>query len=126
MGDTSTGVSNDLQKVSQIARNMVCSYGMSDKLDKLAFGNQHQPMFLGRDIFDEKNYSEDTSRKIDEEIHSLVHDAYNRAKKLILENRDKLDLLAQKLIEKETVDIEEARVLLGIPEHKLNAHQDAA
>ena len=117
-------MSNDLQKVSQIARSMVCQYGMSDKLDKLAFGKQTQQMFLGRDLFDEKNYSEETSRRIDAEINSLVHDAYGTAKKLLSDHRDKLDLLAGRLIEKETIDIEEARVLLMIPEHKLNLHSD--
>jgi len=124
MNDTTTGVSNDLQKVSQLARSMVCQYGMSDKLDKLAFGKQTQQMFLGRDLFDEKNYSEETSRKIDEEINNLVHESYEKAKKLLTDNRDKLDLLANRLIEKETIDIEEARVLLMIPEHKLNIHSD--
>ncbi len=124
MNDTTTGVSNDLQKVSQIARSMVCQYGMSDKLDKLAFGKQGQQMFLGRDLFEEKNYSEDTARKIDDEINSLVHESYDKAKKLLTDNRDKLDLLARRLIEKETIDIEEARVLLMIPEHKLNIHSD--
>lgn len=124
MNDTTTGVSNDLQRVSQIARSMVCQYGMSDKLDKLAFGKQGHQMFLGRDLFDEKDYSEETARKIDEEIHNLVHQSYERAKKLLLDHRDKLDLLARRLIEKETIDIEEARVLLMIPEHKLNLHMD--
>ena len=125
MNDTTTGVSNDLQRVSQIARSMVCAYGMSDKLDKLAFGNNHQPMFLGRDLFEEKNYSEDTARKIDEEVHALVHESYNRAKSLLLEHRAKLDALAKRLIEKETMDIEEARLLLNLPEHKADIHQDA-
>ena len=124
MNDTTTGVSNDLQKVSQIARSMVCQYGMSDKLDKLAFGKQNHQMFLGRDLFDEKDYSEETARKIDEEIHSLVHGSYEKAKKFLLDHRDKLDLLARRLIEKETIDIEEARVLLMLPEHKLNLHTD--
>jgi len=125
MNDTTTGVSNDLQRVSQIARSMVCQYGMSDQLDKLAFGKQSHQMFLGRDLFDEKDYSEETARKIDEQIHSLVHESYERAKKLLLDHRDKLDLLAKRLIEKETIDIEEARVLLMLPEHKLNLHTDA-
>ena len=124
MGDTSTGVSNDLQKVTQIARSMVCEYGMSDKLDKLAFGQHNHPMFLGRDIFEQKNYSEETARKIDEEVHALVHESYERAKKLLLDYREKLDLLANRLIEKEVLDIEEARVLLNVPEHKLNFHRD--
>ncbi|MBF0503499.1 MAG: ATP-dependent zinc metalloprotease FtsH [Candidatus Omnitrophica bacterium] len=124
MNDTTTGVSNDLQRVSQIARSMVCQYGMSDKLDKLAYGKQNQQMFLGRDLFEEKNYSEDTSRRIDEEINNLVRECYEKAKRLLSDNRDKLDLLAGRLIEKETIDIEEARVLLMIPEHKLNIHSD--
>ena len=125
MNDTTTGVSNDLQKVAQIARNMVCQYGMSNKLDKLALGKNDHPMFLGRDIFHEKDYSEETARKIDEEIHGLVRGSYERAKKLLTDNRDKLDLLAGRLIEKETLDIEEARTFLNIPEHKLNLHHDA-
>jgi len=125
MNDTTTGVSNDLQRVSQIARSMVCNYGMSDKLDKLAFGKQGQQMFLGRDLFDEKDYSEETARKIDEEIHNLVHEAYEKAKQLLFDHREKMDLLAKRLIEKETIDIEEARVLLMLPEHKLNLHTDA-
>ena len=124
MNDTTTGVSNDLQKVSQIARSMVCQYGMSDKLDKLTFGKQGHPMFLGRDFFEEKDYSEETARKIDEEIHTLVRESYEKAKKLLLDHRDKLDLLAKRLIEKETIDIEEARLLLMLPEHKLNLHTD--
>jgi cell division protease FtsH len=125
MDDTTTGVSNDLQRVSQIARSMVCQYGMSDNLDKLAFGKQTQQMFLGRDLFDEKDYSEETARKIDAEIQSLVHASYEKAKKLLLDHRDKMDLLAKRLIEKETIDIEEARVLLMLPEHKLNLHTDS-
>ncbi len=124
MNDTTTGVSNDLQKVAQIARSMVCQYGMSDKLDKLAFGKQGQQMFLGRDLFDEKDYSEETARRIDEEIQGLVNECYTKAKKLLTDHRDKLDVLAKRLIEKETIDIEEARVLLMIPEHKLNLHTD--
>ena len=124
MQDTTPGVSNDLQRVSQIARSMVCEYGMSDKLDKLAFGKQGHQMFLGRDLFEEKNYSEETARKIDEEVHNLVHLSYDRAKSLLLGNKDKLDTLAKRLIEKETLDIEEVRQFLNIPEHKLNLHHD--
>ncbi|MBI3601556.1 MAG: ATP-dependent metallopeptidase FtsH/Yme1/Tma family protein [Candidatus Omnitrophica bacterium] len=124
MGDTTTGVSNDLQRVSQLARSMVCEYGMSDKLDKLAFGKHNQQIFLGRDFFEEKNYSEETARKIDEEVHNIVHGCYDRARNLLLQNRDKLDALAKRLIEKETLDIEEARAFLNIPEHKLNLHHE--
>ncbi len=124
MNDTTTGVSNDLQRVAHIARSMVCKYGMSVKLDKLAFGKDGQQMFLGRDLFEEKNYSEETARRIDEEVHAIVHQCYERARKLLTDNKDRLDLLAQKLIEKEVIDIEEVKVLLSIPEHKINWHKD--
>jgi cell division protease FtsH len=88
---------------------------MSDDLGKLAFGRGHQPSFLGRDFFQEKDYSEETARQIDAEVHKLVDAAYNRAKTLVTGNRDKLDLIANRLIEKEVIDIDEARVLLGLP-----------
>lgn len=115
MNDTTTGVSNDLQRVAQIARAMICSYGMNENLGKMSFGkNQHQP-FLGRDLFEQKDYSEETSRNIDLEVKNLVESAHGRARKLLTENRDKLDLISQNLIEKEVIDIFEARKLLGMP-----------
>ncbi|MBF0619388.1 MAG: ATP-dependent zinc metalloprotease FtsH [Candidatus Omnitrophica bacterium] len=116
MNDTTTGVSNDLEKVAELAKSMVCAFGMSDGLGKRAFGRGGaQPSFLGRDLFDDKDYSADTAKHIDEEVKKLVDAAYARAKKIIVENRDKLDLIANRLIEKEVIDIEEARVLLSIP-----------
>ncbi len=118
LNDTTTGVSNDLERVAKIARSMVCVYGMSDKLGKMSFGKFHQQPFLGRDMFEEKDYSDSTAKMIDGEIDELVAEAYERAKKLLLENRDKLVLLAQRLIEKEVIDIDEARTLLGIPDNK--------
>jgi cell division protease FtsH len=115
MGDTTTGVSNDLEKVASLARSMVCSFGMNDELGKRAYGRSGQPSFLGRDLFDEKDYSDATAQHIDEEVKKLVDAAHQRGKKIITENRDKLDLIANRLIEKEVIDIEEARVLLGMP-----------
>lgn len=115
MGDSTTGVSNDLEKVRSLARSMICAFGMNNDLGKLAFGRGHQPSFLGRDIFQEKDYSEATAEEIDREVRKLVGEAYNRAKTLITENRGKLDLIAQRLIEKEVMDIDEARILLGMP-----------
>jgi cell division protease FtsH len=114
MDDTTTGVSNDLERVRSLAHNMVCAFGMNDDLGKMAFGRSHQSMFLGRDLFQEKDYSEDTARKIDEEVVKLVDAAYVRAFDLITKNRVKLDLIAGKLIEKEVIDIEEACTLLGM------------
>jgi len=111
---TSTGVSNDLEKVAQIARSMVCVYGMSEKLGTLAYGQREQQHFLGRDLMEQKNYSEETSKCIDEEVRRLVADAHNQARTLLAENRDKLDKMAKQLIEKEIMDIDEAKSLLGM------------
>ncbi len=115
MNDSTTGVSNDLERVRDLARSMICSFGMNNDLGKLAFGKGHQPSFLGRDLFQEKDYSEETARQIDDEVHKLVDSAYKRAKDMIMANREKLDLIANRLIEKEVTDIEEMRTLLGLP-----------
>jgi len=115
MSDTTTGVSNDLQNVTRIARAMVCEYGMSP-LGKMAFGNNQRHLFLGRDLMDhQKDYSEDTAKLIDQEVRSLVDVAYSRAKALLTENRDKLEQIANRLIEKEVIDIDETCVMLGLP-----------
>ncbi len=113
-GVTSTGVSNDLEKVAQIARNMVCVYGMSDILGPLAYGEREHQTFLGRDLMEQRNYSEETSRLIDEEVRRLVGEAQDRARMLLTEHRDKLEKIAEKLIEKEIMDVDETRVLLGM------------
>lgn len=116
MNGSTTGVSNDLERITQVARAMVCEYGMNEKLGRMAFGQRQKQMFLGRDLWEHKDYSEDTAKNIDLEVKKLVDEAYDRAKSLLVEYRDKLDLIAKRLIEKEVVDIEETRVLLGIPE----------
>jgi len=114
VGDTSTGVSNDLERVTQIARSMVCVYGMSEKLGTLAYGKNEQMGFLGRDLMQQKDYSEETAKEIDEEVRNLVNQAYIRAKNLLTKNHDKLDKLARALVEKEVLDIDETRELLGM------------
>jgi cell division protease FtsH len=116
MKDTTTGVSNDLQKVAQVAKAMICDYGMNEELGTLALGNHEKQHFLGRDLWDQKDYSEETAKKIDQEIRDLVNQAYNRAKKLLTDHRDKLDMIAKRLIEKEVIDIEATRVMLGMAE----------
>lgn len=111
--DTSTGVSNDLERVARIARSMVCEFGMSDKLGTLSYGEHEHQRFLGRDLFEYKNYSEETAKTIDEEVRTIVNACYDRAKRLLTQHRDKLDKIAQRLLEKEVIDIEETKVLLG-------------
>ncbi len=114
IGVGSTGASNDLEKVTELARHMVCAFGMTERLGPLAYGRNTGQHFLGRDMFEQKEYSEETANQIDEEIRKLVDESYTRARKLLSENRDKLDKMAQRLMEKESLDIDETRILLGM------------
>jgi len=126
MNDTTTGVSNDLENVSRIARAMICEYGMSP-LGKMAFGKNQRHVFLGRDLMDhQKDYSEDTARQIDEEVRNTVDQCYQTARRLLTENRDKLDIIAKRLIEKEIIDIDETCDLLGLPkpEHLVDENDE--
>jgi len=115
VGVTSTGVSNDLERVSQIARNMIMVYGMSESMGKMSYGQHDRQHFLGRDLFEGKDYSEKTAKDIDAEVQTIVNQAYARARKLLTDNKDHLDKIALTLVEKEIIDIEETRKLLGIP-----------
>jgi cell division protease FtsH len=112
-GEISTGAQDDIKKATELARDMVTQYGMSERLGHLTVGKRHAQIFLGRDIAEERNYSEETARVIDEEVKKIVDHCYAVAKNKLLENKDKLDLLAEKLIEKETMDEIEVRELLG-------------
>lgn len=111
--EVTTGASNDLQQVARVARQMVTRFGMSDRLGPVALGRQQGNMFLGRDIVAERDFSEETAAAIDEEVRQLVDVAYKRAKEVLVNNRHVLDLLAQMLVEKETVDAEELQEVLA-------------
>jgi len=126
IGDTSTGVSNDLERVTQLAHNMVCVYGMSEKMGTLAYGKNEQAGFLGRDLMQQKDYSDETAKKIDDEIRNFVNQAYNRAKDLLTKNRDKLDKLALALVEKEVMTIDESLVLLGMADEQKSQKQESS
>ena len=125
IGDTSTGVSNDLERVAKVARAMVCQYGMNEKLGKLAYGQHEHMRFLGRDLMENKEYSDATAQNIDMEVQHLVDSAYNRGKKLLTDHRDQLDLIAKYLVEKEVIDIDQTRRLLGMAEHQLKLTEAA-
>ena len=112
-GEISTGAQDDIKRATELARDMVTQYGMSDKLGHLTVGKRHHQLFLGRDITEERNYSEETARLIDSEVKKIVDSCYENAIKKLTENKDKLDLLAKALIEKETMDEAEVRKLLG-------------
>ena len=111
--EVSTGAQDDIRRATELARDMVTQYGMSERLGHLTVGRRHSQLFLGRDISEERNYSEDTAKVIDEEVKSIVDSCYKIAKDRLAENKDKLDLLAQRLVEKETMDEAEVRALLG-------------
>lgn len=109
--DVTTGASNDLQKVTDIARKMVTEWGMSDKLGLVAYGDD-TPVFIGRDYENKKVYSEETASKIDDEIRRIVDEAHKRATELLSSHRDILDNMARTLVEKETIYTEEVELLM--------------
>jgi cell division protease FtsH len=106
-GDVTTGASNDLEKATNLARAMVTQYGMSDKLGPLTFGKKEEMIFLGREISEQRNYSDEVAAKIDAEVRSIIDAAYERAKDVLTTHRAVLDRLAELLIEKETIEHDE-------------------
>ncbi|MEL6471144.1 MAG: ATP-dependent zinc metalloprotease FtsH3, partial [Cyanobacteria bacterium J06623_4] len=117
--EVTTGASNDLQQVARTARQMVTRFGMSDELGPVALGRQQGNPFLGRDIASERDFSEKTAASIDTEVRALVDQAYERCKRVLVENRHILDKLAEMLVDKETVDSEELQQLLAINDVKM-------
>ncbi len=107
-----TGAGNDLERATELARKMVTEWGMSEKLGPLTFGKKDEQIFLGREIAKHKDYSEKTAIDIDEEVKRIVIEAYNKAKNLLIENRDILETVAKALLEKETLDSAEIDSLI--------------
>ncbi len=115
LGEITTGAHNDLMSATQLTRKMICEYGMSEKLGTLTLGRHHHQLFLGRDMMEQRDYSEETAKVIDDEVRDFIEGAYGRAKELLIEHREKLDLITKKLMEKEVIDIDETKTLLGMP-----------
>jgi cell division protease FtsH len=111
-GEVSTGAHNDFQRATGIARKMVTEYGMSDKLGPLQFGQAQGQVFLGRDLHNEQNYSDAIAYEIDLEIQRIIKECYERARQILTENRDKLDLIAKTLLEVETLVAEQIKYLV--------------
>ena len=99
-----TGAGNDLERATELARKMVCEWGMSDELGPLTFGKKEEQIFLGREIAQHRDYSEETARKIDLEVKKLILESYEKAKNILAENLEVLHRLAQSLLEKESLD----------------------
>jgi len=114
-GEITTGAHNDLEVATQIARRMVCEFGMSEKLGHLTFGRRDHQVFLGRDLGEERNYSEEIAHLIDVEIKRIIDECYVRAKNELTAHHEQLKTLATALLEKEVLDAEEVKRIVGIP-----------
>lgn len=110
--EISSGASNDLQRATQLARQMICEYGMSENIGPVTFGHRQDQVFLGRDIARDKDYSEEVAAEIDKEVRSFMEDAYAATEKMLSDNIDKLHVIAKALMEKETLEEEEINQLV--------------
>jgi cell division protease FtsH len=106
-GDVTTGAANDLERVTDTARSMVTRYGMSDSLGPMTFGQKEELVFLGKEIGEQRDYSEAVAQEIDQEVRGIVHGAYERAKDALIRYRDRVDRIAERLIEVETLGHDE-------------------
>ncbi|HNY21299.1 MAG TPA: ATP-dependent zinc metalloprotease FtsH [Treponemataceae bacterium] len=114
-GETTTGTKQDLRQATDIARKMACEFGMADGLGAIAFGQEDEPIFIGKEIARHKDYSEETARSIDEAMRNILDETRREAEKIITGHRDQLDRLTEELLVKETLDDAEIRTLLGMP-----------
>ena len=112
-GDVTTGAVADLDHATELARAMVCEYGMSDRLGMVRLGRRHGNPFLGRDLMEDRDYSEEIAKAIDEEVRAFIDQGYERARHILTENRAKMDEIAEILLEKETLTREEFMALLN-------------
>ncbi|OGO55348.1 MAG: cell division protein FtsH [Chloroflexi bacterium RBG_16_69_14] len=121
-GDTTTGASNDIEKATDLARRMVTEFGMSDKLGPLSFGKRDEMIFLGRSMGEQRDYSDEVARTIDEEVRAIIDKAYERATEVLTVHRDKLTALAEKLVAEETVNAEGFEALFSDLPPKQDTH----
>jgi cell division protease FtsH len=112
LNQMSTGAGNDIERATEMARKMVCEWGMSDRMGMVEYGEHEDYVFLGRDISRARDYSEATAEQIDQEVRKLVDGAYARAKEILLANREKLEVIARALLEYETLDGAQIREII--------------
>ena len=125
-GDLTTGASDDLRKATQLARDLITRYGMNDRMGARTYGSPSDQVFLGRDYHERRDYSDQTAKEIDEEIKALVEEARARSEKIVKENRDKMKVIADELLEKETIEAERFVELIGVGAHTLVRDPEAA
>jgi cell division protease FtsH len=122
-GDTTTGSSNDIEKATNLARRMVTEFGMSEKLGPLAFGKRDELVFLGREIGEQRNYSDDVAKQIDEEVRAIIDRGYARAVDVLTRYKDRLVELAERLVAEETIEQEEfEKMFADIPDPRKDTH----
>jgi cell division protease FtsH len=114
-GETTTGTAQDIRQATDFARKMVCEWGMAPEVGPVAYGQEEEPIFIGREIAQHKDYSEDTARRIDAAIKTILESALSRVVGLLTEHRDQLERLAGELFAKETLEDADVRILLGFP-----------
>ena len=113
LNEITTGASNDIERATSIARRMVCEWGMSDELGPMAFGKKNEEIFLGREIQSHRDYSEETAQKIDHEVVSIIKNAQEIAHKILEDNISLLHLMAEELLEHETIDRNDIKVMMN-------------
>lgn len=115
-GEVTTGAQNDFEQATELARRMVTEFGMSEKLGPLTLGKRHGPIFLGRDLVESRNYSEEIAYEIDKEIRRIIDECYERGRTALVDHREQLERIARALLERESLEAEELeRVLAGLP-----------
>jgi cell division protease FtsH len=112
--DITNGASDDLNKATKMARAMVTQYGMSQKLGPLIFGEKDELVFLGKEIGEQRNYSEEIARQIDHEVRRIIENAHQRAIQLIRENKAKLETIAERLLKEETLDAQTFEAIFAV------------
>jgi cell division protease FtsH len=141
-GEVTTGASNDIERVTKIARSMVTEYGMSSRIGPMALGHKEELVFLGRDFGEQRNYSEQTAREIDEEIRRIIQEAFDKAYRVLLQNKTRLILISERLIKEETLEgplfealfnqpidngqYESPSILAGMPHLNVSPHGEQA
>jgi cell division protease FtsH len=116
IGSITTGAGNDLERATEMARQMVCEWGMSEAMGPLTFGKKEEQIFLGREIAQHQDYSEDTALRIDQEVKRIVTDNYTRAQQALTENKKQLLEMADALLARETLDADQIRrISAGLP-----------
>ena len=113
-GDVTTGAGNDLERATQIARQMVTEFGMSEKLGLVKLGHKHQEVFLGRDIGEDRNYSDFVAHEIDVEIKKIIDECYYKVRNILVDNLSNMDRVAEALLERENIEGKELDELLRL------------